>query len=95
MGAFCTLATYVIMIFNSVSLSIAFVDHSKQDENLQEVKFDRFIDDAYNLKENNIDFTLVPRPPINPKLGRFKISQTIPCEAPCEHLDIPATECSE
>ena len=42
LGALFTLATYVLMVVNMVSLSAQFLDGSKQEEKFQSITIDRF-----------------------------------------------------
>ena len=75
LGAFVTLATYTLILFNLCTLVIAFFDSSKQVENVQESVIDAFNAGPYALRENNFEISILTSPPLLPELGRFKISQ--------------------
>ena len=51
LGALVTIATYVLMTINAVSLLIAFNDGSKQEENVNITTYDQSTADAVNLGE--------------------------------------------
>ena len=42
LGAFVTLLTYALIIFNTITLIQAFLDHSNQEENNQFERYDRY-----------------------------------------------------
>ena len=50
-GALFTLATYILITINALSLFIAFNDGSKQEELAQSSKFDRFTSEKVDLVE--------------------------------------------
>ena len=50
LGAFVTLLTYALIIYNTVTLTEAFFNHSKQDEKSQIERFDRF-NQSYHLSD--------------------------------------------
>lgn len=51
LGAFCTLATYVLVFFNFTVLIVAFMDESRRDEKYLESLFDKFKSEKFNLKD--------------------------------------------
>mgnify|MGYP001626562620 CR=1 FL=1 len=51
-GALVSLLTYMLIIFNLVNLTRAFMDGSKQDETTSTVSFNRFEAGPFNLQEN-------------------------------------------
>ena len=70
-GAFVTLATYILMTINAVSLFIAFGDGSKQEEKVHSTKFDRTIADEINLVDQDFDISLFTFPPLDPSYARI------------------------
>ena len=72
-GALCTLTTLVLIIFNTVTLSTAFVDGSRQDEKAQSTTFNLFDSDTYNFEENGFEVAMYVDPPIDPRIGRLKV----------------------
>ena len=75
LGAIMTLATYTLVLFNMVSLIIAFADSSKQFENSNEYKVDAFYSGPYTLGEESFEVNLITIPALKPELGRFKVTQ--------------------
>ena len=55
LGAFVTLATYTLILFNLGTLVLAFFDSSKQVENVQESVIDAFNAGPYALRENSFE----------------------------------------
>ena len=55
LGAFLTLATYTLILFNLGSLVVAFFNSSKQVENVQESFIDGFNAGPYALGENSFE----------------------------------------
>ena len=55
LGAFVTLATYTLILFNLGTLVISFFDSSKQVENVQESVIDAFNTGPYALRENSFE----------------------------------------
>ena len=51
LGALVTIAMYVLMTINAVSLLIAFNDGSKQEENVNITTYDQSTADSVNLGE--------------------------------------------
>lgn len=72
-GAFCTIATLVLVIFNTATLSTAFFDGSRQDEKAQSTTFDLFDTDTFNFEENSFEVALYVDPPIDPRIGWLKV----------------------
>ncbi len=71
MGALCTLITYVLMTVNLISLISAFQDGSKQDEKISTTYVDRFLTEAYNFDEYNLEIQLLTYPPLDPSIGKI------------------------
>ena len=92
LGAFMTLVTYALILFNLGSLIIAFFDSSKQKENVQEKVVDAIDSGPFTLAENNIEFTLITSPPLVPELGRFKVIQTY---QRVNTTEVPLVECPD
>ena len=59
MGAFCTFATFCLMVSNFVTLGIGFYQKSFQDEKTSEQFFDRFTSGPFSLIENNLALTMM------------------------------------
>jgi len=61
------------MFISLAELMIAFKDGTKQEEKSQTVYRDRFISDAYNLKEYNLNIAMFnDRKEIPPDIASFK-----------------------
>ena len=73
LGAFFTVATYILILFNLGTLILAFFDSSKQIENVQEKVVDEFYTGPYTLAENSFEIALITIPPLKPELGRLKV----------------------
>ena len=56
MGAFCTLLTYSLILWNLTSLLIEFSDKSKQIETVTSTIVDNFITDDYYFSDMNMSF---------------------------------------
>ncbi len=65
-----TLITYMLMIFNLLTLFSAFLDGSKQEEKVAITYVDSFVTEAYNLKENNFEVQALTK--IDPYFGSYK-----------------------
>ena len=91
LGGLCTIVTQLLMLFNFVTLSIAFFNQSKQDtQTLMEV-FDRFQEPAFNLQENKFNVTLFAAAEMPRSIGRMRVYETINCD-----LDLMgASSCQE
>ena len=53
-GALLSLATYILIVFNSISLVHSFFDGSKQSESQRTEKFDLFLADSYLLDDYDV-----------------------------------------
>ena len=42
LGAFCTISTYILALVNSINLTMAFLDHSNQEERTSRTRVDDF-----------------------------------------------------
>ena len=73
LGALVTLATFILMTINAVSLFIAFQDGSKQEVQVQSTKFDRTVSGEINLVDQDfeISFLTFPVTNIDPEIGRI------------------------
>ena len=69
LGALVTLATYVLMTVNMVTLCIAFNDVSSQDEKFQSEKIDRFYSDPVKFADNEIEIVLFTRPQVPARIA--------------------------
>ena len=70
LGAFLTLATYVLMIVNLLTLLQAFQDGSLQTETQQVTKIDRFNAEDIVLSENSVKLMYAVFPPIPDNIGK-------------------------
>ena len=75
MGAFCTLATYVMVLFNFISLGIEFMAGTKQEVSTQAILFDRFVSEQYLMNENNFEISLLSTMDIPESVGRLAMFQ--------------------
>ena len=75
MGAFCTLATYVLIFVNLIMLVIAFNDGSMQNETLQRLELDRSSSDPFSFLEYNMELMFVVNNYIPPSIGTFRVEQ--------------------
>ena len=71
LGAFVTLLTYTLMLFNFTNLMRAFFDGSRQDEKQSTVAIDPFLADELNLQENQFEISIITTNPIPENLGRM------------------------
>ena len=77
LGAFVTLATYVLMVINMVTLFIAFKDGSNQGEKFQSEKIDRFYNEPVNFAENDFRIAMFVIPQIPAEVASFKAAQCV------------------
>ena len=70
LGALLTLATYVLMTVNMVSLFIAFNDGSKQEEKDQSMQIDTWTQESVNIAEKNVDLSVFSEG-LSPDVGRI------------------------
>ena len=101
LGALITLLTYALLLFNTITLTQAFFDNSKQDEKNQFERFDRY-NQTYNLKDMEFSFSYFTYPPLTPNIGRFKVYQKFNCDPnSCDDrngerlIEIPTGDCPE
>ena len=93
-GALVTIATYVLIIINTLSLLVAFNDGSNQEELVQSTKFDRSLADAVDLVEQDLEILIVMTTQIDPSFAEIVGTQISGYEEDDgEFLDIG--ECSE
>ena len=71
LGAFVTLLTYALMLFNFTNLMRAFFDGSRQDEKQSTVAIDAFLSDELYLQENQFEISIITADPIPENLGRM------------------------
>ena len=71
LGSLCTLATYVLMAVNLMTLWVAFLDGTRQEEKTQTTTLDRFSDDPRKFSEHNMTLSLYQDFDLTPDLGRF------------------------
>ena len=77
LGAFCTIATYVLILINGVALVQGFFDGSKQQESSQTMIYDRFDEGKLWLDESQISIRTATFRPIPPQIGRLRMRQFI------------------
>ena len=70
----CTLATYVLMSINLLTLIQDFVSNEKQDEKNTELYLDRFSAGMYNLTDYQIELALISFSftSLDESVGRFR-----------------------
>ena len=73
LGACCTLATYVLILFNLSTMTIGFFDNSMQDEKTQFSVIDIFDVGTVDLRENHIDLAFLVAPPMDKSIGRLNV----------------------
>ena len=71
LGAFVTLLTYALMLFNFTNLMRAFFDGSRQDEKQSTVAIDAFLSDELYLQENLFEISIIAATLIPENLGRM------------------------
>ena len=82
LGAFFTLATYVLMCINLITLMQDFVSNERQDEKNTEVYLDRFSAGMFNLTDYQIELALINFSwgPIDENIGRIRVFQSLNCK---------------
>ena len=73
-GAFCSILTVFIILFNFLTLFARFIDGGKQVESQQTFYFDRFSSSAFNLSENQFDIEIFSNAKIRPEVGRVRVA---------------------
>ena len=87
-GALVTLATYVLIAINALSLFVAFNDGSNQEELVQSTKFDRSLAEKVDLAEQDLNIIFVTTPPLDPAHARIIGCQKAGLDE-CQHfLDV-------
>ena len=71
LGAFVTLLTYALMLFNFTNLMRAFFDGSRQDEKQSTVAIDPFLADESNFQENQFEISIIITTPMPENLERM------------------------
>lgn len=71
LGSLCTLATYVLMVVNLLTLWIAFMDGSNQQEKTQTTALDRFNAEPVKFSDHNMTISLFSTKKLTPDYGRF------------------------
>ena len=82
MGAFCTLAGYILILAYSMTLFIAFFDNSNQLETTQIKQTDLFFGDAHYFADNDFYLTTFTYPKLPENVGKIKVYQYSLCIAP-------------
>ena len=70
-GALVTLATYVLIIINALSLFVAFNDGSNQKELVQSTRFDRSLADKVDLVDQDLDIMFLMSEPLDPSYAKI------------------------
>ena len=92
------------MVFNLITLSIAFYDGSKQVEGYQSKKFDRFLSDAIYLEAKNLTVSIVSKTPFTDEIAQLalinerncpKSKSEEECIADGQTFYVPTVECSD
>ena len=76
-GAFISIATRAIILFNLVTLCLQWVDGSKQEETQSSAVFDRYLEDPIKLQDNQFNVTLVDTANMPRSIGRFNAYQVL------------------
>ena len=79
LGAFVTLVTQSLMIFNLITASIAFFNRSRQVEVYQASQFERFASDQFRLEDYNVTISIVSNSPLTEDIGKFKLVSNRNC----------------
>ena len=79
LGGFCILDFYALSIFSLVTLSIAFQDNSKMDSSVQKNSFAPFYEDAFSLKDYQMEIISKKSRSITPNIGRTRFFQNNNC----------------
>ena len=58
-GAFCTIAMYVLTVLSLTSLITAFADNSKLETSTQRFTFDPFFEPAFSFSENQAEIAIL------------------------------------
>ena len=79
LGAFCTVAFYVLTILSLTTLITAFTDNSKLETNTEKSYFDPFTEPAYSFDEyqSNIIITITQKIPAD--IGKVSLYQNQGC----------------
>ena len=71
LGALCTVATYVLIAVNFVTLLTAFNDGSNQDEKSRVNYFDNYKTEDYFIKDHEFDASIFVYPPMPINVGKI------------------------
>ena len=82
LGALFTLATYVLMLVNIVTLCTKFANNSRQEEKSNELYLDRFSAGRFDLKDYQFEMVLLnfSFQPLTDDIGRFRVYQNTNCK---------------
>lgn len=72
LGALFTLATYILMLVNLLTLFTAFIDGSMQEEKSQSQKIDRFNAEAVVLSDNQFEIVSMVVPALPPEVAQLE-----------------------
>ena len=75
MGAFLTLVTYALIVFNLATLLTAFADGSRQEESSQTIPYDLYTAGKFPLKENMLELSFVTINELPKEVGQFRVRE--------------------
>ena len=79
LGAFCTVAVYVLTVLSLTTLITAFTDNSKLETNTERSYFDPFTEPAYSFEEYQGDLMITISQEIPADIGKVSLYQNQGC----------------
>ena len=95
LGALFSLATYVLVLMELITLVRGMFDGSHQHESSSHFSFARYSAGEFNLKHNKFDLSVVQHSPLTPDIGRYKATRMHGEAGHVAKYDLPLKKCSE
>ena len=80
LGTFVSITMYTLILINTIQLSIAFSDGSKQNEKFNQELIDRFDVEPLFFSDHQFEIAVLTDDPIAYKIGKFVAWQFKPCD---------------
>lgn len=69
LGAVCTFLAYVLMAFNSFTMTTEFLNHTFQEEKQQSMLVDSYKTPVYSFEDHNFEISALSTMPLDPRYG--------------------------
>ena len=79
MGALCTFLYYILILFNTSTLLLAFKDNSKMEKSSQQTTYHPFDEPAFNMTDYNTELSVLVLGDLPETIGRVKLFRSYVC----------------